>query len=90
MLQVEGGLFLGVVQEGPPRQGTVSTSRPGAAGEEMTNEWVAPLSLVSQLAVSDPSPSASGHSHTSSRLVLFSCSYICHCLISLGSATLAR
>ena len=36
MLQVEGGLFLRVVQEGPPRRGTVSTSRPGAAGEEMT------------------------------------------------------
>ena len=51
MLQVEGGLFLGVVQEGPPRQGTVSTSRPRAAGEEMTDEWVAPRSLVSQLAV---------------------------------------
>ena len=90
MLQVEGGLFLGVVQEGPPRRGTVSMSRPRVAGEEMTDEWVAPRSLVSQLAESDPSPSASGHSHTSSRLVLFSCSYICHCLISLGSATLAR
>ena len=47
-------------------------------------ECVAPRSQVSHPAVSDPSPSASGRSHSSSHLVLFSSRYICYCLISLG------
>ena len=70
--QVEGeAVSQWVVQEGPPRQGTVSTSLPGAVGEEPTDECVAPQSQVSHPAVSDPSPSASGRSHFSSRLLLF-------------------
>lgn len=52
-LQAEGEA---VSQEGPPRQGTVSTSRPRDAGEEPTDSGAAPQSQVSHPAVSDPSP----------------------------------